>query len=615
MLMAAFLSYAEAQPTTVKTTVETKAVGPVTVTIPASQPATAGQAISPWTLSARGSESDGREYVTIHLSSRIPQDPPKMKVSFIRPQDDMHHVWFSNSDIDRCRMRPDWNSKYFSDLARNVPVYAIFNDSNRNRLTISCDEFYRYVETKLGCREEECRIYGEMSFFTMPEAPISEYEMTLCFDTRDLFWSDAVTEGIGWISESKGIKACNVPDAAFEPLYSSWYQFHQNVFADQIEAECEIAAQLGMKTIIIDDGWQTDDNNKGYAYCGDWQVSKNRFPDMPAHVRKVQDMGIRYLMWYSVPFMGYKSANYERFRGKYLYNIPRLQTSVLDPRFPEVRDYLCDIYVTAMKEWGIDGFKLDFIDKFAIDGTDPAVAEDYAGRDIKSVPEAVDVLMKEVVKRLSAINPDVLIEFRQSYIGPGIRQYGNMMRAGDCPGDLHGNRSRTTNIRLGAGESAVHADMLIWNNVETTESAARPIISTLFTVIQYSVMLREIAPEHREMIRHWLNFSQEHKNALLHGWFRPYHPEALYPVIESGDDKERIIAVYTEGFTAEVADSSLETWIVNSTGAEGLNVTLPAKARKATVFNTLGHKVASVKTVKGIQTLPVPVSGYVHIEF
>ena len=80
--------------------------------------------------------------------------------------------------------------------------------------------------------------------------------------------------------------------AAFKPLYSSWYCFHQDVFAKDIEAECAAAADLGMKTVIVDDGWQTDDTNRGYAFCGDWEVSRRRFPDMAAHVKRVQEIRV-----------------------------------------------------------------------------------------------------------------------------------------------------------------------------------------------------------------------------------------------------------------------------------------------------------------------------------
>ena len=59
-----------------------------------------------------------------------------------------------------------------------------------------------------------------------------------------------------------------------------------------------------MKGVIIDDGWQTDDNRRGYAFCGDWEISERRFPDMRAHVERVHRLGMKYLVWFSVPFMG-----------------------------------------------------------------------------------------------------------------------------------------------------------------------------------------------------------------------------------------------------------------------------------------------------------------------
>ena len=239
-----------------------------------------------------------------------------------------------------------------------------------------------------------------------------------------------------------------------------------------------------MKGIIVDDGWQTDDNKRGYAFCGDWEISRRRFPDMPAHVAKIHELGMKYVVWFSVPFVGEHSKAYERFKGKYLYESKRLNTAVLDPRFPEVREYLINIYENAMREWGIDGFKLDFIDTMHFDGEDPAVAENYAGRDIKCLPEAVDLLLSDTMRRLRAIKPDVLIEFRQSYIGPAIRKYGNMFRASDCPADVLSNRLRTLDLRLTTGTTAVHSDMLEWNCAESAEVAALQLLNILFSVPQ-----------------------------------------------------------------------------------------------------------------------------------
>ena len=59
--------------------------------------------------------------------------------------------------------------------------------------------------------------------------------------------------------------------------------------------------------------------------------------------------------------------------------------------------------------------------------------EAKGGRDFASVNEATDRMMTDVLAELRRVKPDVMIEFRQPYIGPLIRKYGNMFRASDCP--------------------------------------------------------------------------------------------------------------------------------------------------------------------------------------
>ena len=62
--------------------------------------------------------------------------------------------------------------------------------------------------------------------------------------------------------------------------------------------------------------------------------------------------------------------------------------------------------------------------------------------------DAIDVLMTDVTETLRAINSEVLIEFRQPYVGPAIRKYGNMLRVADCPNDAICNRQDIVNLIL-----------------------------------------------------------------------------------------------------------------------------------------------------------------------
>ena len=152
-----------------------------------------------------------------------------------------------------------------------------------------------------------------------------------------------------------------VPDFAKDAMYSSWYSFHQDLTDKSIEKECEGAKKCGFKSIIVDDGWQTDVVGEGYSACGDWEVAQSKIPDMAEHVKRVHDIGLKYILWFSIPFVGYKSKNWDKFKNKILYKIDRLSAGILDPRYPDVREFLIKTYENALKNYDLDGFKLDFI--------------------------------------------------------------------------------------------------------------------------------------------------------------------------------------------------------------------------------------------------------------
>lgn len=525
-----------------------------------------------WKFSASAEYEGDMETVSIAMDTPRPCTPPRFSIYFTFPQTGTFNLWTPDVYCGT-RLSPFWGGTSSSSaLACRMPLYGYFDDNDTNCLTIACSESARYVEASLGVMEEGCSICSELRFFREAEAPATHYEMKIRLDRRPVFWAESIREAAAWMGEVNGYRPFHVPDAAFGPLYSTWYQFHQGVDAGRVEKECAVAAKMGMKTVILDDGWQTSDGNRGYAFCGDWQPAPEKFPDMAAHVDAVHRLGMKYMLWYSVPYIGQCSEAYGKFNGKFLYHDHANRAGVLDPRFPEVREHLVNLFTKAMKDWNIDGFKLDFIDSFCLRGEDPAARENYAGRDIRNVSEAVDVLMKDIAAALTAINPDVLIEFRQNYIGPAIRQYGNMFRAADCPGNAKDNRMRTASLRLTSGETAVHSDMLEWNMSETPENVGRAIINSIFGTVQYSAMLGDLPQEHLEVMREWLDFAGSHRETLLHGEFRPHHPELGYPVIEAEGENELITAVYQDNAVIDAAPKGKKLYILNASGKEEVAV-------------------------------------------
>jgi len=595
---------------TAKATVATAAAGPVT--LHCDNP-------GDWAFSFSAISGEAE---TLHIALKAPAEtsPPAFTVSFTVPQGDVRHIWHPSAD--KGGIPPDWDQhgRHRTSIASGMPIFSLVGMNDENRLCAVCSEASRVLDTHVGLIEETGEIMCAVSFFNAPEAPISRYEAEIRLDARPRFFGDAIAEASAWLSGRPGYGPCISPRSAFDPLYSSWYAFHQKVHAADLEAECATAAADGMRAIILDDGWQTDDESRGYAFCGDWEVASSRFPDgMAAHVSRIHALGMKYIVWFSVPFVGYRSHNYERFRGKFLKDIPRCSCSVLDPRFREVREFLAGTYEHALREWDIDGFKLDFIDQFGFAGEDPAAKDGFAGRDIRSLPDAVHALLSDTMRRLRAIRPDILIEFRQSYIGPAIRAFGNMLRAADCPGDAIANRVRIANLRLTSGTTAVHSDMLMWHPEATPVAAAQQVLASLFGVIQYSMRLRDLPPAHHALMRHWIAFTQTHREALLHGSFRPHGPAEAYSVLEGATDHESVFAVYAADTVCRIADPRPDVFIVNATGSDSLYIDIPHAPARAMVFDTFGNQVGSAiqgaGLAVGVQSVSVPASGYIRISF
>ena len=567
-----------------------------------------------WAFDVSASVDDGRDVVEVRLSRADDAPPPKFGVFFRVPGAGVQNVWTSDHGSDGTHLWPrlwwNWKAKYHSELASEMPIAVGFSSAGVSPVAIACSEAMEHLAFGLYAEERSCDVFGRCEFFTKPATARKSYVAKVMLDRRGRNWAETVTACSRWVAKENGFKTADVPEAAFDPLYSTWYAFLQDVHADELETEAKLAAEVGMKTMILDDGWQKEESKGFYSATGDWMPVKSRFPDMKAHVAKVHEAGLKYMLWLSVPFMGCEAKNYPRFKKMLLKDG---DTGVLDPRFPEVREYLISTYERAVGEWGFDGLKLDFIDSFDLPAKDPALADNFAGRDYRSVPEALNRLMKDVRARLLKINPDVLLEFRQHYCGPAILQYGNMMRAADCPADPVANRRRICDLRLTSDRIAVHSDMLVWSAAETPEGAALPILNALFSTIQYSMVLAKVSPEHRRVIAAWIRFSQEHREALLKGAFRPHHPELVYPLIEGESANERVIAVYAEDVCAKSGSPDRPVFVVNATGKAGVLAELAAKPSKVEYFNVFGEKTGEGSVSAGLVRLDVPMSGYAKI--
>lgn len=497
-------------------------------------------------------EREGAEVISLRFSwdpeQASGEREPFFAITFSLPQRGIAHLWHPACGLDR-GLRADWMDPIDTMTSVSAPVFCLFGGDGRSRCAFALSETRQRVRWSVGLREENARLICRARIPAGLFRGRGAYAVSLYRDRREQLFEDAIGGVRRWWEEDCGLRPLPAPEAATLPMYSTWYSRHQVVDEKSVEEDCRLAAGLGLRAVILDDGWQTEDASRGYAYCGDWEPAPSKFPDMAAHVARVHALGMKYLMWFSVPFVGIHSAHWAQFSDKLLCFEEKQGAGVLDPRWPEVRRYLIDTYCRAVRDWGLDGLKLDFIDEFYARPETPAQRD---GMDCPDVQDAAALLMTGVHEALRAVRPDILIEFRQRYIGPGMRAFGNMFRVSDCPGDLLRNRVGVVDLRLLSGGTAVHGDPIVWNPEESSENAALQLLSVLFGVVQFSVRPQELGADKRRMADFWLGYMRENRGILLGGRLRALSPQLLYPAVWADGADKRIAAVYDRGFVLPI---------------------------------------------------------------
>lgn len=557
---------------------------------------------------------EGLEIATIKLRSDKPGVPPKITLRWNLPSSNIAGQWSTSGFLNK-NIRADWApSKVKSMLAREAPIICLFGHDDTNRLNFSVSDAINTVVLTTAVREEDGEVHNQIVLFSEKHRELDYYEIKIRFDTRPINYAKSINEVAEWWAGFSEYTPSFVPEDARLPMYSTWYSYHQSVTRKELVAESKLAKEMGFKSIIVDDGWQTLDSKRGYAYTGDWLPE--RIPDMKEFVEDIHGLGMKFLLWYSVPLVGEKSEAFKELKGKFLRYWDGQGAYELDPRYPDVREFIIETYVKAAKDWNLDGFKLDFIARFTANATTELTVDN--GRDFASVNEATDKLMTDLMDELREIKPDIMIEFRQPYSGPAMRKYGNIFRAGDCPNLAMVNRVRTTDLRMISGATAVHSDMLMWHYDEPVEVAALQIANIIFSVPQISVRLADIPDDHFKMIRFYTKYWSNNSSVLLDQAITPSNPSGNYPMISSSDGEKKIVALYDDLFL-EIDDTS-EKYLDIVNGKKSNKIVIDnvggTNTYRYTIYDCMGNEVEKVdeNVMEGTQSFSVPVAGIISLE-
>jgi alpha-galactosidase len=204
---------------------------------------------------------------------------------------------------------PTWGmDKTESNAMRSAPVRSYVSYDDTNGITVACSDAKNNVCIQMGLKESSASL--ACGVFIRVDCDIAEYSARIRIDERKIPFTKCIEDVAAWWETFDGYTPAPVPEAARKPVYSTWYSYHQSIFPDALLRECEYFHGLGCDTIIVDDGWHTAVKGGVYSTCGDWIPSEEKFPDMRGFVHQVHEIGMKIMLWYTVPFMGENTMCY-----------------------------------------------------------------------------------------------------------------------------------------------------------------------------------------------------------------------------------------------------------------------------------------------------------------
>ncbi len=502
---------------------------------------------------------------------------------------------------------PFWEVEKSSAANHGIPFAAVFHRSGEGRYAFGFID--QLAETDLSCTLSESSRNYHFHWRKPACAHVDHYHETFFVSCARRPWPELVALYRAALDAEWPQPRLPVPACAYDPVFCSWTAIHHDVSQEWVLRNPRLAADLGFGTWLTDDGWFTDKASfADYRYTGDWQPCAAKFPDFAGHVRAVQDLGLRYVLWVGPFMIGDESWAAERYAHLLHAHDDRLHYSQLSPWYAATTDIVGDLLERLIEDYRLDGLKLDFIDAVA-PGPRPQDA-DYA-----TLGEGLYAALGGAVERVAAQHPNLLIELRNSYTNFAGRRYGNLYRASDVPFNFGWNRWQAAMLRLLVPDRAVHLDPAIWHPEDSDENVAVHLINLICSVPMVSIELDSYPQSHIDLVRHWIAFYQAHRQAIVQGCFEPLLRLGHVPLIRFGDQKETIVGVY-EDFAFTLAVDPLPLWLLNATTRPYLEL-LPGGIQgphRLTCYDKFGRTLGDSRVSFPLDRLPVEVGGYVRID-
>jgi alpha-galactosidase len=209
--------------------------------------------------------------------------------------------------------------------------------------------------------------------------------------------------------QKQGIRFPAYPKTAYEPIWCAW-GYERNFTVDEILHTLPKVKELGLKWVVLDDGWQTAE--------GDWFLNPKKFPrgdrDMRALTDKIHAAGLKAKLWIA-PLAADPGTQLLREHPDMLLlnknGTKRLITWwdswYLCPAYAPTRAYFKKLITKILRDWNFDGLKLDGQHQNAVP---PCYNPLHHHQRPEASVEAVPGFFKMIYETAVSIKPEAVVE-------------------------------------------------------------------------------------------------------------------------------------------------------------------------------------------------------------
>lgn len=397
-------------------------------------------------------------------------------------------------------------------------------------------------------------------------------------ELRGRTWIHAVRAFAAVLQDHAGLPP-RTAGATLEPWWCPWTDWHSDrVDHDLMLANAREAVALGIRNLIIDDGWFGPGLDCGHDVelnLGDWSADPRKFPDLPATVRAIHELGANVVLWCAPHAVSPHAACLDERRPFLIERepgVPALTHNGYHPlcfRSPEARAVMADICLGLIERYGVRGAKYDLFNNVP----DCACANPAHAHDTDSMVEGLRRLLADIDRRTRERAPGFVTELKQNYGTPWLHHHGTCMRAGDTPYDPLGNFARTAYVAAYT-PYAINDYQTLSNDDDPADAMVMIVRMLAAGIPTYSMDLVALREEHRRSLRFYHDWYRRHL-AAVHRPREPRTPDLGWWTIPAGD---RDCHIVIDGETRLALDPARRHEILVGTVADVLHFALERPA-------------------------------------